>query len=216
MTNEFEAIFEECVDQIVSGESSLEECLARYPQFEAQLEPLLYAIVRLQDDAQAVRPSPFLRSRLRSELNRAIENSPRRKRAMPFFYWRMALNLAVLIFALVMTNTVFAQRALPGEELYDWKLASETFWRTVTTDPLGTDLKISERRIDEFVAVSSDEARCREVLMRYNKLLCRFKQEEDESDRVRILHALKSQQDSLRRVGLTIPELDNYFSAGGK
>ena len=216
MTNDFEAIFEECVDQIVSGESSLEECLARYPQYEAQLEPLLYAIVRLQDEALAVRPSPFLRSSLRSELNRAIENSPRRKRTTPFFFWRMALNVAVLIFALVMTNTVFAQRALPGEELYDWKLASETFWRTVTTDPLGTDLKISERRIDEYVAVSSDEARRREVLMGYNKLLGRFKLEEDEYDRARILHALKSQQDSLRRVGLTIPELDSYFSGGGK
>ncbi len=216
MTNDFEAIFEECVDQIVSGESSLEECLARYPQYEAQLEPLLYTIVRLQDEAQPVRPSSLFRSRLRSELNRVIENSPRRKRAMPFFVWRIALNVAVLIFALVMTNTVFAQRALPGEQLYDWKLASETFWRTVTTDPLGTDLKISERRIDEYVAVSSDEARRREVLMGYNKLLGRFKQEEDENDRARILHALKSQQDSLRRVGLTIPELDNYFSGGGK
>ena len=214
MMNDFEAIFEECVDQIVSGESSLEECLARYPQYEAQLEPLLYTIVQLQDEAQAVRPSPFFRSRLRSELNRAIENSPRRKGGLSLFFWRMALNVAMLMFALVMTNTLFAQRALPGEQLYNWKLASETFWRTVTTDPLGTDLKLSERRIDEYVAVSSDEARRREVLLGYNKLLVRFKEEDDEMDRARILNALKSQQDSLHKVGLAIPELDRYFSGG--
>lgn len=210
--NEFEAIFEECVDQITSGESTLEECLARYPQFEAQLEPLLYSIVRLQDEAQAVRPSPFLRARLRSELNRAIETSSRRNGAAQPFFWRMALNVAVLMFALIMTNTVFAQKALPGEELYDWKLASENLWRTVTTDPLGTDLKISERRIDEYVAVSSDEARRREVLLGYSKLLVRFKEVEDENKRARILNVLKSQRDSLRRMGLTIPELDSYFS----
>ena len=214
--NDFEAVFEECVEQVVSGESSVEECLARYPQFEAQLEPLLYSIVRLQDEALAVRPSPFLRARLRSELNRAIENSSRTKHRLPLSTWRMALQVAMLVVAFVMTNTMFAQGALPGERLYNWKLASETFWRTVTTDPLGTDLKIAERRIDEYVAVSADETRRREVLLGYNKLLVRFKGEDDESDRERILNVLKTQQDSLRRVGLAIPELDSYFSASKK
>ena len=137
--NNFEAVFEVCVDQIVSGESSVEECLAQYPQFEAQLEPLLYAILRLQDEAQAVRPSPFLRSRLRSELNQAIENSSRNKRRLPFPVWRMALNVAVLIFAFVMTNTLFAQGALPGEQLYDWKLASgHPGWRPSHAPPNGS------------------------------------------------------------------------------
>jgi hypothetical protein len=214
MIDEFEAIFEECVEQVTSGESCVEECLARYPQFEAQLEPLLYSIVLLQDKAQAIRPSPFLRAQLRSELNQAIEKSQRPRERMPFLFGRMALNLAVLMVALVMTNTLFAQKALPGEELYDWKLASENFWRSVTTDPLGTDLKISERRIDEYVAVSSDDARRQEVLLGYNKLLVRFKEEKDESDRARILNVLKAQRDALRRMGLTIPELDSYFSGG--
>jgi len=38
--------------------------------------------------------------------------------------------------------------------------------------------------------------------------------EEDEADRQRILTTLKSQQDSLKKVGLSIPELDRYFSGG--
>lgn len=212
---DFEAIVEECIDQITSGESSLEECLARYPQYEAQLEPLLYTAVLL-GEAKDVRPSPFLRVHIRSELSRAMRKNPRRRLGMPLAFWRMALNMAVIVFALVMTNTVFAQKALPGEELYDWKLASEDFWRVVTTDPLGTDLKLSERRIDEYVAVSTDEQRRREVLLGYNQLLVRFKAEEDESARARILNVLKSQQDSLRKVGLSIPELESYFSGGSE
>ena len=39
----------------------------------------------------------------------------------------------------------------------------------------------------------------------------------DEADRARILSVLKSQQDSLHKAGLSIPELDNYFlGAGGE
>ena len=117
--------------------------------------------------------------------------------------------------ALLMTSTAFAQDALPGESLYNWKLASETLWRAVTVDPLGTDLKLSDRRVSEFMAVSSDEQRRMKVLLGYNKLLVRFRNEQDEADRARILSVLKSQQDSLHQAGLSIPELDNYFSGAG-
>jgi hypothetical protein len=211
--NDFDAILENCVDQIASGEYSLEECLARHPKHAAQLEPILFAAARLKG-ARDIMPPPFLRGRIRAQLTQKIESSPRQKRGLPVFFWRMALNVAVLLFALVTTNTVFAQGALPGETLYDWKLASENMWRVVTVDPLGTDLIISTRRVSEYVAVSNDEARRARVLVGYNELLVRFQQEENEEDRARILLALKSQQDSLRKVGLSIPELDSYFSGG--
>ena len=114
-----------------------------------------------------------------------------------------------------MTSTVFAQEALPGESLYNLKLASETLWRAVAVDPLETDLKLADRRVNEYVAVSSNEQRRMEVLLGYNKLLVRFKNEQDEADRARILSVLKSQQNSLHQAGLSIPELDNYFLGAG-
>ncbi|HJS17539.1 MAG TPA: hypothetical protein VJ785_02235 [Anaerolineales bacterium] len=210
--SEFEIILEECVDQIASGESTLEECLAYYPEYAAQLEPVLYTAASLTR-AREVKPSPFLRAHIRSNLNRAMGDKPSQKRRPPFFFRRMALNMAVLTIALVMLNTLFAQGALPGETLYDWKLASESLWRTMTVDPLGTDLKLSDRRIHEYVALNDEERRA-QVLLGYNKLLVRFKEEQDESDKTRILTVLKSHQDSLHKVGLAIPELDSYFSGG--
>jgi len=122
------------------------------------------------------------------------------------------VNVFVLALALLMANTVFAQGALPGESLYNWKLASEKLWRATTVDPLGTDLKISDRRINEYMAVSANEQRRTEVLQGYNKLLVRFKDDQKEGDRARILRVLQSQQNSLHRAGLSIPELDRYFS----
>ena len=222
MTNtkdEFEAILETCVDQIAEGEASLEECLASYPQYAMELEPILFTVTELQRGRE-IQPPPFLRGRIRAELNHAMKTTSRGpfrvKREMPLFFWRMALNVAVLVFALVMTNTVFAQGALPGESLYNWKLRSERVWRVFSSDPLGTDLKLADRRIHEYVAVSSDrdETRRARVLGDYNELLVRFKSEDNEADRARILPVLKSQQDSLRKVGLSIPELDSYFSGG--
>jgi hypothetical protein len=65
------------------------------------------------------------------------------------------------------------------------------------------------------VAVASDEQQRRKVLLIYNRLLVRFRKEQDEADRARIFSVLKSQQTSLHQAGLSIPELDNYFSGAG-
>jgi hypothetical protein len=141
-----------------------------------------------------------------------MKSSPQPKVRLPLYFWRMALNVAVLVFALLMTNTVFAQGALPGDSLYNWKLTSERVWRTVSADPLGTDLELSNRRINEYVAVGNDEARRARVLVSYNELLTRFKTEGNNNDQQRILVVLRSQQDSLHKIGLSISTLDDYVS----
>ncbi len=212
MNDEFEAILETCVDDIAEGEASLEECLARYPQYATELEPVLYTVTRLKS-GRAIKPSPFLRGTIRAELKLAMKSSPPPKSRLPLFFWRMALNVAVLLFALIMTNTVFAQGALPGESLYNWKLTSERVWRVVSIDPVGTDLQLSNRRINEYVAVSSDETRRARVLVSYNELLTRFESEGNNNDQQRILVALQSQRDSLHKAGLSIPELDNFVAS---
>ena len=101
----------------------------------------------------------------------------------------------MLVAALMMTSIVFAQEALPGESLYNRKLASETLWRAVAVDPLGADLKLSNRRVSEYVAVSSDEQQRMKVLLGYNKFIVRFQNEQDEADPTPILSVLNSQHD---------------------
>jgi hypothetical protein len=213
--NEYEAILEACVEEIAEGESSLEECLARYPQYAAEMEPILLTATQLKSGRE-LKPSPFLRGRIRAELNHAAKNSPQPKMKLPLYFWRMALNVAVLVFALLMTNTVFAQGALPGDSLYNWKLSSERVWRMVSADPLGTDLQLSNRRINEYVAVGNDETRRTRVLASYNELLTRFRSEGNDSDQQRILVVLQSQRDSLHQAGLSIPALEDYVSGASR
>jgi hypothetical protein len=143
-----------------------------------------------------------------------MQNNPRRKRGLSNYFWRMALNVGVLLITLLTTNTVLAQSALPGEGLYRWKLSSEHVWRVISPDPLATDLRLADRRVDEYVAVSRDETRRSRALSEYNHLLVRFQAEENETNRERIIAKLKSQQDSLKTMGMSIPELDQFVQPG--
>ena len=209
--SEFDVILEECVDLIASGESSLEECLIAYPEYSTQLEPILCTATRLRE-ARDVTPPPFLRARIRGELRQAAKVDLPEKSRFPVFFWQKALNVYLMILTVIMTNTFFAQGALPGEILYKWKLASENLWRAITSDPVGTDLELSNRRVREYLAVSADQQRRTQVLVGYDMLLARFEAEHNQADRARITSVLQSEQDSLHRVGLSIPALDKYFA----
>lgn len=214
--NDFESVFEESWSQLESGESTLDEVLARHPEHGAQLGPLLHAASKLAS-VKDVAPSPVFRSRTRTQLNTHMRENPQLKRVSPVF-WRLTITLVTIVLAFVVTGTVFAQRALPGDTFYGWKLRSESAWRVVSPDRLGTDLTLSNRRISELVALSGDDVRRTRAVENYQKLLIRFHSAADASDQERILNVLRSQKESLNKAGMSIPELDSYIpldEAGG-
>ena len=192
-----------------SGESTLDEVLARHPEHGAQLEPLLQAASRLAG-VNDVMPSPVFRSRTRTQLNTHMRENPQMKRVSPVF-WRLTITLVTIVLAFIVTGTVFAQRALPGDTFYGWKLRSENAWRVVSLDRLGTDITLSNRRVNELVALSGDEVRRTRAVENYQKLLIRFHEAADIKDQERILPVLRSQKESLSKAGMSIPELDSYL-----
>lgn len=208
--NNMDTIFEQCLVQIQSGESTLDECVARYPEHAAELSSLLRASTRLER-AGAVIPSPVFKARTRTELNAYIHAHPRGKRPAPFA-WRLAYNMVTSLLAFLVLGTAIAQRALPGDTLYDWKLSSERVWRVVSIDQLATDLTLSNRRVKELVRVYGDENRRTRAVQNYQQMLVRFKSDQDVKHQERIIPVLRFHQQSLSQVGITIPELDRYFS----
>jgi hypothetical protein len=207
--NKIDTIFEQCLGQIQSGESTLEECVARYPEHAAELASLLRASTRLRR-AGEVMPSPVFKARTRTELNAYIHAHPRAKRPAPFA-WRLTYNLVTSLLAFLILGTAIAQRALPGDTLYDWKLTSERVWRTVSIDRLATDLTLSNRRVRELVRVYGDENRRTRAVENYQQMLVRFKSDQDVRHQERIIPVLRVHQESLSQVGISIPELDSYF-----
>lgn len=209
MNNDLETILDTCLYQIEDGKSNIDECLARYPEHAAQLEPLLKVATKLARGRE-VAPDPAYKARARMQLNVYMQQHPQRKRLSPVF-WRFSIALATVLLLFVASGTAFAQTALPGDAFYDWKLTSEHVWRFTSSDPLGVDITLSNRRMNELVEVSGDQARREWAVANYEKLLIKFNAEQDEEKRARILPILRAQHEALINAGIEVPELEGYF-----
>lgn len=205
--NDFETIFDESWSQIESGQSTMDEVLERHPEHRAHLGPLLQAASKLAVTKEMSSPSPGFRAHNRTQLNKYMHENPQMKRVSPVF-WRLTITLVSMLLAFIVSGTVFAQSALPGDVFYDWKLGSENAWRMVSPDRLGTDLTLSNRRVNELVALSGDEFHRTRALEDYQRLLIRFK---DAKDQERVLIVLQSQWEFLNNAGVSVPELDRFL-----
>jgi hypothetical protein len=209
--SDLDQILDDCLRQLASGTSTLDECLARHPQQAAQLKPLLQTAIGL-GSGLSVRPGGAFTGRSRNQLLAHIRAHPRR-RTLPFFEMRrVAASLAMVVVALMVTGTAFAQAALPGQPLYTWKLSSEHIWRAMASDPIGVDLGLAHRRVVEMQSVTTDPAREARAADGYREVLARLKSESDAQNTERILKSLKSHQEQLLNSGVSVPELDDYLS----
>lgn len=205
--SEFENVLQECLRDVELDASSIEECLRRYPKHAAQLEPVLLTSAYLARGREA-RLSPAFKARVRRRLVQQMYAHPRKSARPQFMFMRLAVSLAALMLALLVTGTVYAQRALPGEAFYAWKLASENAWRQVSPDPVGTDLAIAERRLDELIAVRNDPVLQAQTLDAYLQVTDRLRSQVDAANRLRILAALALQTKELKQLGV-LPDIQD-------
>jgi hypothetical protein len=175
---DFDQILEQCLNDLASGASTLEECLARHPEHAAQLKPLLLAAARL-GAGSTVTPAPAFKARARAQLTRHMQERPHRKARSGFAFRQLAAGFAAILLALLVTGTVYAQGALPGDSLYGWKLASEHAWRIFSSDTVNTDLEIANRRITEMNVTVDDPLRRAQALEGYQEVRTRLESEMD-------------------------------------
>lgn len=126
------------LEAIEQGETTLAECLVRYPEHRDEMVELLGLALAIRD-LPPISPRPGFRYTARSRLLRnvaarqQIKDRGRLKRVFQFsfpkFLLRPAVSLAIVIVLLVATlsaGTVYAASgALPGDSLYPVKIAVE-------------------------------------------------------------------------------------------
>lgn len=112
----FQYILEECLTALSNDTATVDECLARYPQYAEQLKPLL-GTIRYLKLGRSVKPSLAFKSYSRVHLTQHLHFNPRRSQWSQFF-WRITMTFAVLMAALLVTGTVHAQTVLPGDNFY--------------------------------------------------------------------------------------------------
>jgi len=113
----FEEALEECLAALARGQSTMEECLARYPELAAELEPLLHAACKLQD-GYAVDPSPLYaqaaRERFLAVMARRRERRLAARPVRPFWRWVPAAVGSAALVAFAVWASVLALGAGSG------------------------------------------------------------------------------------------------------
>ena len=106
MAKDLDRILDECVDRINLGEKP-EDCLANYPEYAAELEPLLRVMLDTQM-AYTFAPSPVIKTAARQRFNAALDELMRERQGRQPLFPRVlgwskawAAVTAVLVLAIV-------------------------------------------------------------------------------------------------------------------
>lgn len=207
----FQYILEECLTALSNDTATVDECLARYPQYAEQLKPLL-GTIRYLKLGRSVKPSLAFKSYSRVHLTQHLHFNPRRSQWSQFF-WRITMSFAVLMAALLVTGTVHAQTVLPGDNFYSWKRASEEVWRALSINSINADIALSERRLNEWVAVADDPKLSSEAMLDYFEELDRLKQKETVETHSFIAPIIRTHHEILDDAGLPGADLVESYVA---
>jgi len=148
-----EEILDQCTDAILSG-ATVEEALSAYPEWKAELEPLLEMAAELSS-----LPEPQLNlTRMMQHMGEAMESPPKnRKPKVTLFSRPVLLRVAASIAVLLMlgwgTMTASAS-AVPGDWFYPIKLLTERarFVLAINSeDKAELRITFSERRLKEAI-----------------------------------------------------------------
>jgi hypothetical protein len=154
---EFDNILNECMERVMRGED-IQSCLARYPEYADDLEPLLKTVF---DAKQAVDigPRPEFRQRAAYEFQTAIRNMPVKESRG--FSWRLSWVMPVAIVLVVLAagsgTVVAANNSLPDQPLYKVKKATEAVQIAFTPSDMGKAelyAKFADRRVEEIVKLA--------------------------------------------------------------
>ena len=158
MAGRFDDILSDCTERLLQGES-VEQCLARYPEQAAELEPLLRVAAAASRTSSAVEPRPEFKARVRHEVQSQLRSEGRKPEAKrtPALHWmpRWAMAAVTLVFVVLLagTTTVAASTdTVPGDTLYSVKTTSERVQLKMTFSKAAKaklQAKLAKRRVWE-------------------------------------------------------------------
>lgn len=154
----FEEALARCLDEVAAG-ADVEQAVARYPAYAAELRPLVETALRLRGAVvPPPRPEAIRRGRARV-MAAARQVEVRRRGWSAGRRWISALLTAGLLLALLFGGTLGVQAAeasLPGDPLYPlklWKESLELTWAEWHGDPAPVLIRQLERRSEEIEAL---------------------------------------------------------------
>ncbi len=155
---EFANIFNECLERILTGGETVEQCLVSYPEHAAELEPLLQTALNAKETLE-IAPRPEFRERARYQILAELRDIEERKqRRFSLFGWQprwATAAIAVLVLLVASSGTVAAAgNSMPDQPLYPVKLATERVRLVLIPSKLGKAeyyAELVDKRVSEIV-----------------------------------------------------------------
>lgn len=118
-------ILDKCLESLLTGQETVEQCLQRYPEYANELEPMLRTAM-IVNQAVDVKPSEDFRARARYQLQVMMAESKVPKRKIAYVpRWAIAVCAVLLVFMLGGGTILAADGTMPGNPLYAVKLFAE-------------------------------------------------------------------------------------------
>jgi hypothetical protein len=162
-------IIDLCLNQVASGQETIDSVLNHYPDLADTLRPQLKAALWLEGARQTFDPRPaFIQASQRRLINRIQQEAVAQKRAQaaPLSFWErwfpvrrhafqfaLALLLMILLVFSGETVALAARGAIPGDTLYPVKLAQEKAQLALTLTGVGDarlHTRFANRRLMEI------------------------------------------------------------------
>lgn len=152
---EFDNILEECLERLLIGSETLENCLARYPGLASELKPLLETAL-VAKRAATLQPRPEFKAQARYQFRTALQQIKPKKKAFTWLWQPRWATVAAVALALILAGggTVTASSgSLPNQPLYPVKLATEQVQlRLARSNVTKAELyaRLADRRVAEM------------------------------------------------------------------
>ncbi len=218
--DELEKALDNCLEQVMSGQASVAECLRQYPGQAAELKPMLVAALGVGRGRNLTAPRSY-KTRARSRLMDYVEAHPKRRSVFSPLAMRLTAGIAMLLAVVTIAGTAYAQNALPGQAFYDWKITSEKAWRAVAPNPIAVDLSIADRRAEELTVLAkqrgqSDQAYYEaQTLQEYHASLQQLQNDANPQDMGQIMQTLEAHKKQFQQAGIDVPQLDAILHGNG-
>ena len=155
---ELDNIFEECLERVLTGGETIEQCLASFPEHATELKPLLQTALAARETLE-IAPRPEFRERARYQILTELRDMEERKQhRFSLFAWQprwATAVIAVLVLLMASGGTVAAAGgSMPDQTLYPVKLVTENVRMALIPSKLGKAeyyAELVDKRVSEIV-----------------------------------------------------------------
>jgi hypothetical protein len=156
---ELDNTLNECLERLLTGGETVDQCLADYPEKAAELRPLLETALAARK-VSSLHPRPEFRARARYQFREALNEVPARKVFFSFAWPAWATVVAVVLAVLLSGGgtVALASNSMPDEPLYSVKVATEQVRLAFTFSDIGkaeVHAELADRRVSEITAIAN-------------------------------------------------------------